>query len=65
MFTILSFRSIEDKHNLYEDRDWMEKFWEHLREHAIKIINFKKKKNEVINKTAVGIIWKWRNLLYL
>ena len=34
----------------------MEKFCEFLREHAIKIINFKNKKNKVINKRATGII---------
>ena len=27
-----------------------EKIWESLREHMMKIINFKKKKNEIINK---------------
>ena len=34
----------------------MKKFCEYLREHAMKIINFKKKKNEIINKIAAGII---------
>ena len=34
----------------------MKKFCEFLREHAMKIINFQKKKNEVINKRAAGII---------
>ena len=34
----------------------MRKFSEFLREHAMKIINFKKKKNEVINKRTAGII---------
>ena len=43
----------------------MKKFCEFLREHAIKIINFKKEKNEVINKIAVGIIWKCKDLLCL
>ena len=32
----------------------MERFCESLREHALKIITFKKKKNEVINKRAAG-----------
>ena len=41
----------------------MKKFCESLREHAMKMINFKK--NEVINKRAAGIIWKCKNLLYL
>ena len=36
----------------------MKRFCESLREQAMKIINFKKKKIEVINKRAAGIIWK-------
>ena len=53
MSTISSFRSTENK------------FCEFLRKQAMKTINFKKKKNEVINKRAAGIIWKYKNLLYL
>ena len=34
----------------------MKKFCDFLREHAMKTINFKKKKNEVINIRAAGII---------
>ena len=33
-----------------------ENIFESLRKHVMKIINFKKKKNEFINKTATGII---------
>ena len=40
----------------------MEKFCELLRDHA-KTISFKNKKNDVNNKRAAGIIWKWKNLL--
>ena len=43
----------------------MKKFYESLREYGMKIINFKKKKNEVINKWAAEIILKLKNLLYL
>ena len=56
MFTILSFRSIENKHDVYRGKDCMEKFCEYLRENSMKTINFKKKKNEIINKRAAGII---------
>ena len=56
MSTISSFRSIENKHDVYRSKDCMKKFCEFSREHAMKIINFKKKKNEVINKRAAGII---------
>ena len=41
--TIL-FKSIEDKHHLYRGKDCMKKFCESLRGHAMKMINFKKKK---------------------
>ena len=34
----------------------MKKFCEFLREHTMKIVNFKKKKNEVIKKRAAGVI---------
>ena len=48
-------------HGLYRGKDYMKKFSESLREHAIKIINFWKRKM----KRAAGIIWKCKNLLYL
>ena len=41
---------------MYRDKDCMKKFCEFLREAAIKIVNFKKKKNRVINKRVAGII---------
>ena len=40
MSTISSFRSIEDKHDMYRDKDYMKTFCEFLRENAMKIINF-------------------------
>ena len=53
MSIISSFRSIENKHNVYGGNDCMKKFCEFLRGHAMKIINFKK--NKVINKRAAEI----------
>ena len=44
MSTISSLGSIENKHNMYRGKDCMKKFCEFLREHAMKIINLKKKK---------------------
>ena len=38
MSTISSFRSIEDRHD--RAKDCMKKFYEFLKEHAMKIINF-------------------------
>ena len=64
MSIMSSFRSIENKHDVYRDKDCMKKYFELLREHAMKIINFKKKKKVIINKRATRIILKCKNLLY-
>ena len=56
MSTISSFRNIKNKYDVNRGKDCMKKFYEFLREHAMKIINFKKNKNENINKRAAGII---------
>ena len=44
MSTILSFKSTATKHDVYRGKDCIRKFCESLREHAMEIINFKKKK---------------------
>ena len=44
MSTKSSFRSIGNNHDVYRGNDYMKTFCEFLGEHAIKIINFKKKK---------------------
>ena len=62
MSTISSFK---DRHDVYRGRDCIRKFFESLIEHAIKIIDFKKKKNELINKRTEENKWKCKNLLYL
>ena len=49
----LFFRSIENKHDLYRGKNCKKKFCEFLREDAMEITNFKKKKwscNKSINK---------------
>ena len=56
MSTISSFKSIENKHDVYRGKVCMKTFCESLREQAIEIIDFKKKKNVSIDKRAVGII---------
>ena len=43
MSTISTFRSIENKYDVYRGKNCMKKFCELLREHPVKIINFKKK----------------------
>ena len=42
--TILSFKSIENKHDVYRGKDCLKKFCESVGEHIMEIINFKKKK---------------------
>ena len=44
MFTILPFKRIENKHDVYRGKDCMKKFCKPLREQAMEIINFEKKK---------------------
>ena len=50
MSTISSFKSIQNKHDVYRGKDFMKNFYESLREHAMKIINFKKKKVNLLSK---------------
>ena len=42
MSKISTFRSIENRNDIYRSKDCMKKFCEFLREHAMKIINLKK-----------------------
>ena len=53
-----SFKIIENRHDIYRSKDCMKKFCQSLREYTMKIIILKKRKNEVINKRASGIIRK-------
>ena len=50
MSTILSFKKIENQHDVYRGRDCMKKFCQSLSEHAMKMINFKKKKMNLLTK---------------
>ena len=50
MFTICSLRSIENKHDVNRDKDCKNKFSESLRQHRMKIINFKVKKMKLLTK---------------
>ena len=56
MSTIRFFKNLENKYDICRGKDCGKKFCESLREHGIKISNFQKKKNKVINKRAAGII---------
>ena len=50
MSTISSFRSIEHKHDVCRVKDCMKKFCEFLRQHTMKMINFKKEKMKLLTK---------------
>ena len=50
MSTISSFRSMENKHDADIDKDCIKKFCEFWKEHAMKMINFKKKKMKLLKK---------------
>ena len=45
-----SFRSMENKHDVYRCKGCRKKFCEFLREHAMKIFNFKKKTLKLLRK---------------
>ena len=49
---------MENKHDVYGGKNCMKKFYKYLREHAIKIINFKQKKNEVIKSEQQNLYQK-------
>ena len=61
--TISSLKDIENKHDIYRDKDCMKTFCEATTEPIMKIIKFKKL--EIIYKRTAGIIWKSKNMLYL
>ena len=50
MSTISWFKGIENKHDIYRGKDCMKKFCKSLREHAIKIVSFIKKKIKLSTK---------------
>ena len=54
MSAILPFKRIENKHDKYRGKDCMKRFRASLREHAMKIINFKKKKMKFLTKEQHG-----------
>ena len=46
----ISFKSLENKRNVYRDKDCMKNVREFLREHAMEINNFKNKKMKLLAK---------------
>ena len=50
MSTVPSFRNIENEHDVYRGKHGMKKICKFSTEHAIKIINFKKKKMKLLKE---------------
>ena len=50
--SIISFKEIQNKHDINRDRDCLKKFCESLRNYAMNIIHFEKQKIGVINKIS-------------
>ena len=50
MSKISSFKNIQNRHDVYGGKDCIKKFCKSLREHALEIINFKKKKMKLLGK---------------
>ena len=49
MFTHCPFDSTKNKLDCYRGKDWMERFCKNLKEHATKIINYQKKRDDTAN----------------
>ena len=50
MSTVFLVRGIENKHEVYRNKDCTKKFCESLIQHAMKIMNFEKKKMKLLTK---------------
>ena len=48
--TIQLFKNTKNKQDVYRSKDYMKKFCKYFRDHAMKIVNFKKKKNILTNE---------------
>ena len=64
MSAICSFRSIENKYDLYRGKNCIKRFCEFVRKNAMKIIGFKKEKIGNSIKRLAEIISKRQNLSY-
>ena len=67
MSTISSVRNVENKQDLPRGIDCMKRFYECLREHAMKIINFKTKQQKILTirnhmKTQISVIFVEKKL---
>ena len=65
MSTISSFRSIENKHGVYKDKDCKKKFCESLAKPAIKIIILKRKKWTYWRKSSRNYIKIQKSVIFV
>ena len=62
--TISLFKDMENKHYVYRDKDFMEKFREPSREHEMKLIYFKKKRMKLLTNDQ-GESYKNAKMCYI
>ena len=65
MSTILSFKSIENKHNIYRGKNCMKTFCECSRKHEMDIIAFKRQKMKLLSNKQQKSYGIEKNGLYL
>ena len=65
MSTISPFRSTENKHDVYRGKICMKKFHKSLREHAIEIIHFKKKKMKLLTNSSTNQVKMQKFIIFV
>ena len=65
MFTILSFRIVENKHDVYTGKEYMKRLCEYLRTSTMKIISFENKKMNLLTKEEQKLYKNAKKNLYL
>ena len=65
IFPSCSFHPTKNKLICYKGEDCMERFCKDLREHAMKIINYKKKRNDTTNQRRKWALWNAKSLLQI
>ena len=65
MFTILSFRIIENKHDVYRGKEYLKRLCEYVRTSTMKIISFENKKIKLLTKEEQKLYKNAKKMLYL
>ena len=64
MFTHCSFDATKNKLDYYRGKNCMKNFCLDLREHAAKVINYEKNRNDTINKGRKKVHRTQKNIIY-